>query len=182
MKRKEIERLILLRESGEISAGDRKALERETARDSGGVTAIERELEAICAATRTTKSETAVDRSSIEAILKVARDDSARRQKSMIARMDRSFFQLWRPAITYAAAALFLLFISIPLWNHLTDRGGSGKTASVEIIWENDLDQNLNELDQEISLALLEYSELVDSDRNLDELASELIELKEEEI
>lgn len=182
MNNKDIEKLLLLRDSGELSHQDRRLLEDAISNEPERVARIDNELRSISALAASEEVETAMDRSVADAILEVARAKTKQRKSARNLTFKQPFLNVWRPAITYAAAALFLLLASIPLWNHFSDTVSKRQAVAVKITWGKELEQNLSELDQEISLALMEYSELADSDRNIDELANELIKMKETEI
>ena len=79
----------------------------------------------------------------------------------------------------YATAALLLLTLSIPLRQYLMPKEmavGTPQLASLE--WDESIDEQLSLLDEEITLALLEYSELADIDRDINALANELLKME----
>lgn len=174
----DMERLLLLKDSGEISAKDLRVLE-ETLAGKPEARGIADEIELLSNRARLDSSEARVSNASIAAI------DLAARSHFGAGRLRRTngaapFMRTWRPAIYSAAAALLLILSGALIWDRIpTQREYQAQTSDFE--WNAQIDKQLSELDEIVTTTLLEYSELADADRDADSLARELMEIEEME-
>lgn len=181
MKRNELERLILLQRSGELSSRQERRLQKSLDSDLEARNLVD-EIDAICAGAATTRSETRDDAAQLAAIKHAGEREIARKSKTH-GTLNANFYRMWRPAIASAAAALILLTLSYVAWLNQPRQDGE-KANGVAVLADADLkiEEQLTELEQEIDLAWLEYSEITDRDKGIKELAEEYLEIKEQEI
>lgn len=173
--REEIEKL-LLRDSGEIGARDGEMLERELQADP--------ELARISSEMQTLKRWARIDEEDarISDATRAAIDDAARRQQGARRAGSARYSASWRPAIYSAAAALMLLLAGALIWRQLLPQSAREDYAMLQLDWNSHVDDRLSELDQLVTTTLIEYSEEIDAQRDINSLASELLNLKEAKI
>lgn len=175
-QRREIDRLLLLRDSGELDDHKRLRIEREIA-SNPEVARISSEMENIKGLVRVPDEEAVVSEATIDAVLRAARKHHNQRRSGVAG---DSFS--WRPAIYSAAAALLLLSASLLIWQKLALNDTASDYAMLSLNWNSELDDQLSELDQIVTSTLLEYSDEIDAQRDLNSLARELINLEEAQI
>ena len=182
LKDKELIKMMLLYDSGELDDKQRADFERQikSNEDDLGLLSETRKLMRLA---RSSEEETAVDPAVVDRIL----SRSVGNRKTAVAgkpRFERKhFMHMWHPALISAAAALLLCVLIIP-WSQRdrpesTAAGLSGQQAYPD---DMNIDLQLLILNEEVSWALLEYASMADMDKDLDELADELIKLTEVEI
>ncbi len=182
MKPEEIERKLLLKMTNELSANHTKCLETELDHNSTAAR-IEAELEAIFSAARSTENETRMSDTTMLAIKNHAHRELRRNEHSRRGNRQQSLLKVWQPALLYATAALLILTLSIPMRHlFLTKDSILGVPRIAVLEWDEDLDSQLLALDEEVTFALLEYSEAADADRGIDALVDEFLKIEELEI
>jgi len=174
--RKEIERLVLLRNSGELDDHKRIEIDERIASDPE-VARLCSEMEEMKGLVRIKDEEALVPDKAIETIMHAARRRSRQRRTGVV-----GYSFSWRPAIYSAAAALLLLSTSLLFWQKLAPQAPSSNYAMLNLNWNSKIDEQLSELDQLVTSTLLEYSEEIDSQRDLNSLAREIINLEEAQI
>lgn len=180
LDRGEKERLILLGTTGELGRRERRTLERLLAEDED-TRRLAEEIEGIFTLGKTEEGVTPKS-DTIEAIKRAGRRELARESRARPSPIDTPFMNLWRPAAISAVAALFMLAVVIPLWWNESDQREDRAVDFASMEWNRRFEEQLDELDEEVTLAVLEYAEVADSDRDIDELAREYIEMEETEI
>jgi len=171
----EFEKLLLLKSSGELDAGQTRRLEELLESDPGmrktdGQNEVLMRLARVDPALCEMKPEV---RDSILQAAQRADRHRPRRARSVISIAD------WRPALVAAAAALILLAGgTLFLLDQRPDKGAALTVNSLPS-WQSEIDAELLRLDQMVTSALLEFAEYCDQSRDTEALASELLRMEE---
>jgi hypothetical protein len=174
----EFEKLLLLKSSGELDAGQTRRLE-ELLESEPGLLKISAQNDAIMKMVRVDAEQTDLKPEVRDPILRAAeRAASDRRLRARVAAIPAR----WRPALLSAAAALLALAAGSFLL--LDKRPGTGGSAMLDTLFvqTRELDAELKQLDQMLTSALLELAENYDTDRDAEALASELLRMEDMKI
>ncbi len=179
MNNNKLVELMLLKDSGEISPSQQQELDRLLA-DGSEKRETFNEMDGFLDLFRSTDKETALDPHLRARILALGSDRiMGSNRQGRVQALDNAF-KLWRPAIMSAAVALFLFFAILPLYNHVNRGQQPVKEGSAWIVaddWE--LDLQLLILNEDVTWAYLDYASIADMDKDIDDIAYELMQLTE---
>jgi len=182
MSEENLERLLLLAQTGELTDSQRKELDTHLERTESAV-AYRDDLEAIVSAVR----ETPLPRDLDPMVMRRIEIQGRREMKTSPSRNRVSFLHIWRPALASGIAAIVLLFLGIRVAQQ-QNQGMANSGAGVEIApsiepmelaWDVEFDDEVEDLNA--LLALAEGDLDVSGDTTVDseeELLQELLQLE----
>lgn len=178
-----IQKLLLLKSSGELSPTQQAELQ-ELLPDESDISGKVIEIEELMGKFRSTDEDTMLDPQMRADILVAASDKLSTLSVRHSRDHDRAnIFTLWRPAIVSvisAAAAIFLFFLIIPLSTYVDrDQLQATEDGSWMLADELELDIQLLILNEDVTWAFLDYASLADMDKDIEDIADELIKLSE---